>query len=103
MKEIIPVPKNKNILDFIMELDSDKLSSKLYVGKRRFEELTQSCNEYHSSGNIHTLIWYADDVYCKRSITLSDVNDSDFKYITAIDNVFGVKYNPISETEYSIV
>ena len=102
MKELTVVPKNKQILDFIMELDSDKLSSKLFVVKRLFEELKKSCNEYKQSGNTHIFIWYADDVYCKRSMTLSDVNNSDFKFITDID-IFGVEYNPTSEKQFCIV
>lgn len=98
----LQIPENQSLPDFIMDMDSDKLSSTLFIHKKLYGKLIKSCSAYQPLGRIHIFIWYADDVHpYQRSITISDNGFKKWKRITDID-ISGVEYNPTSSEEYYI-
>lgn len=100
-KNYLKVPEKQNFLDFLSDLDSEKLSSTLFISKDLFEKLIKSCSEYQPLGRIHKLIWEADDVYCRRTLTISNSSGTKWKRITEID-IFRVDYKPDNSKGYFI-
>lgn len=92
MKNFLKVPKNLTFTGFMMDIGDKTGSSRIFLHKDLVAKLIENCDEIHKEENDYVLVWFADDVYCRREIKVSMAGRHEWKRVLSLD-IYGVEFD----------